>query len=112
TGKPFIRPALLGRPQSLPGASTPLFKQAAQSSPHITIHASKRVGLAVLEIPIPASQRAIDVGHDILQATSANPQGLRPHPFPQLNQALLTWPFHALLEVIPKEVEPSGGVGV
>src|SRR5438874_2014669 len=97
----------MSRAQSWTGAAPPLLQQAPQSSPHIAIHPLKHVGLAVLEISIPATQGAVHVGYDGLLASPIPPRCFRSYLVLQFLQAFLPWPFHAPLEVIPKEIEPS-----
>ena len=96
------------RTQSLSGMASPLFQQASQPSPHVAIDRRKHVGLAVLEIPIPAAQASVHIGPDLAQAASLQSRGLLSHPFLQLLEALIARPFQAALAVIPQKVKGSG----
>src|ERR1039458_2214133 len=96
--KPLVGPALMDFADSLPGTAASLFEDTAQSSPDKTVHGREHVGMAVLEIPIPATQGPVHVRHDFLPATSIPARCLLPYPVLQLLQALFARPFHAPLE--------------
>src|SRR5438552_16990485 len=61
----------------------------------------------MLEVLKPSAKRAVHVCDDLLQALAMIARGLLSDGVLELFQALLAWPFHALLEVVAQKVKAA-----
>ena len=102
-----VRPALMIAPTPAPFAPMALAQDASETSAHVSVHAREHVLVAVLEVSIPAHQRAIEVLADLAQTAPLGASRLAADRILELVHALLTRPFLAPLEVIAKEVEAT-----
>jgi len=95
-----------------PFALVPLAQHAAQALADPSVQWSKRRPMAVLEISIPAPERAIEVLDNIRHSAGPLSRRLLSDGVLELLEALLAWPAIAPLKVIPQKVKASRFRGV
>src|ERR1700723_2795235 len=94
-------------------SATPTFaafafsQDAAQPHSHPAVDWPEGRLVAMFEIAKPASQNVVQLRDNHRHARSACPRRLFPDSLFKLVQALLPWPSHPALEVIPQKVKPA-----
>ena len=86
----------------------PFAKDAAQPPARISVYGAELIGLAVFEVPKPASQGSAQIRADRTHTSAIGTSALCAYRVFEFIHAFLAWPFHSPLKMIAQKVEPSG----